>query len=301
MVKIGFKAFGCLTVAVFFTGTAVLMAVTSVVPAPHVRPGIKQIIYPLAVENAKIQFNKTMSNIVRGQPKQSFIFSELEANAIFYQRTSSWKNAPIKEPYLTFYEDFIRIRMDISLKDALGLIVNKYQGFTWQKSLKNMTGAGGDASRVSVTIDVYILWNKGAPELRLKKAYVGVFPIPLRGMINSFLDEGFNNALRRDFKRLAQRGELRVREVKVKDKRIVIEFEALVTKQYEERAQQMEHTKDPDVFHLFERDGRRCRMACSPEDEAALEEYMKSVNSENTLSEKDESNAREILERVKKK
>ena len=160
--------------------------------------------------------------------------------------------------------------MDISLKDALGLIVNKYHGFTWQKSLKNMTGAGGDASRVSVTIDVYILWNKGAPELRLKKAYVGVFPIPLRGMINSFLDDGFNNALRRDFKRLAQRGEMRVRSVDVRDKMIVTEFEALVTKQYIDRVEQMEHAKDPNIFHIFGRDGRRCRLACSPEDEAAL-------------------------------
>ena len=119
-------------------------------------------------------------------------------------------------------------------------------------------------------------------------------------MINSFLDEGFNNALRKDFKKLANRGGLRVRDVKVKDKRIVVEFEALVTSQYEERATQMDAARDPNVFHLFQRDGKRCKLVCSPEDEAALEKFMKKARAEDELTSEDERNARKILEKSRK-
>ena len=301
MVKLAFKAFGCLTILVFFSATAIFMAMISVVEAPHVRPKIKEFVYPLAIENTKVEFQRTMERMQQGHPRQKFFFSELEANALLYQQFGKRENHPVKEPYITFSDDTMRARFDISTKDAWRMFVNKFKGLSWQEAIKDVASEGVNMRRLSFTVDLYVTWDKDHPVLTLKRAYIGRFPVPLGIMINNMLDQSVNNKLKHTFgKALADVG-LVITHIKMQDKYLVCDLETLVTQEYQERVEHYERTGGKATLSaLFKRDPKQCDIACTQEEEAVLNKYIERMAKEDTVTAEDEARAQKMMKDLKK-
>lgn len=297
MVKLSFKLFGCFTVFFFFGIVGFVMAVTALIPAAQVKPEIKESIYPLAVENTKIQFDKVTRALRSGQPKQTYILTELEANALFYDKIEKKENIPIRRSYITFYEDFVRFRFDLSLSESWYMMVNRMKGLPLQDNLKDMSRKSNpDSKNITFTIDTYLMWYEGHPYLQIKKVYIGVLPVPFRGYLNRVLLGSINDWFATKFGNASAKDSLLVRRLKLNDRMLVADLEAPVTKNYVETVERTQaQKKNPALSSMLGMNQRFCRY-CSDADKQEITDYVQSMAKQDKISEEDIQKAQEMIE-----
>lgn len=301
MIKLGFKIFALLTV-IFFVGTAsIYMAVTAIVPAAHVQQRVFDTVYPLAMENSKIKFDSLFKNLSNGTLRQQFVFTELEANAFVYNYLGKRQDYPIKEPYVSFIPDAVRLRFDVAAPDTMKLIANQMNKVPFAQSLKEVSGENNTGRRVSFTIDVGMNWEQDRPVLSVERVYIGVLPLPFKSFFNSFL-VNVNDRLAATFSKTIGKSPLYVREFKVADKQFLCTLESKVDDAFVRRAENDRLQKNnPDIFTAFGRNRNTCRIACTPEEEERLKKLVGALATKNNLSEDDLNAAGKMMSEVEKK
>lgn len=305
MVKLSFKMFGCLTVFLFMGGLGVYLAMNATVPAPRISNQVRTVVYPLAVESAKVKFQKTLQNMSAGYPRQTLVFTELEANA-FLDRTvqgatqDKYKNFPIKNPYIYFFEDTMRVRFDLAMRETFWMFANQFRGMTFENNLKDLSKRESGTSRVSFTIDLQLFWIKDHPQIKVKKAYIGVMPVPFLSLLNGALDP-INNWFATDFGHASKLDNFAVRRMKFVDKEFAVDMETMVTPEYQKGLQrrkisQAMSNKGADPFSNYLGAGGSCSFACSDKEKDDLVRAVEEFNKQNTLEEKQLRKARRIKE-----
>jgi len=298
MVKIGFKIFALCTVFFFFAGAGIFMAMTAVVPSAHVDPQVTMVVYPMALENTKIRFNELIQNIISGVLRQKLVFSELEANAFIYQVAQKYKQFPIKEPYIYFLEDTARLRFDISLEDSWRVMVNDLKGKDVDENLRSVLSSNKPTTRISITIDLQILWKFDHPEISVSRVYVGSLPIPFTGFFNQFFGPA-NKKIADAFARSFTRTQIYIRDVRLENKYLTASIESKATDDFVRRTETMKMKEDnPGMFKFMARGKKSCKIACDDERQKRLQRYMSSLSAKEKLSDEDISEARKVMSEV---
>lgn len=310
MVKLSFKLFGCLTVFLFLSGVGIYLAVNATVPAPRIDQKVIDVVYPLAVESAKAKFQRTVNNVNSGYPRQSLVFGELEANAFLFQAVKKaetggkYRNFPIKNPYIYFYKDAMRVRFDLALREVFWLVANQFRGMKYKDNLMDLDRRESGSSRITITVDFELFWLKDHPEIRVKRMYVGVLPLPFTGFVNQALDP-MNKYFRRDFNKSAKMDKFRVRQMRFEDKEFVADVEAMVTPDYmkdlrqRRLAQEAARRGGVQPFSNYLGPSSKCTFACSEKEQQDLMNAVNEFNKQNTLDEAELRKARRIREQMK--
>ena len=311
MVKLSFKLFGCLTVFLFLGGVGVYMAMNASVPAPQINQKVIDVVYPLAVESAKAKFQRTINNVNAGYPRQALVFSELEANAFLFQAVKKaetggkYKNFPIKNPYIYFFKDSMRVRFDLALREVFWMFANQFRGMQFKDNLMDLDRRESGASRITITADFDLFWLKDHPEIRIRKIYVGVLPLPITRFANRAMNP-MNNWFRTGFNKSANMDKFAVRRMRFEDKEFVAEAEAMVTPDYmkglrERRlAQEAARRGGVQPFSNYLGPSSKCEFACSEQEQEALMRAVDDFNKQNVLDEAELRKARRIREEMKR-
>jgi hypothetical protein len=305
MVKLSFKLFGCLTVLLFMCGLGAYLAINAVVPAPRISNQVRTVVYPLAVESAKVKFQTTLQDMSAGYPRQTLVFTELEANAFLDRAVQGaskdkFKNFPIKNPYIYFYEDTMRVRFDLALNELFFMFANQFRGMTIDNNLKDLSKRESGTSRVSFTIDMQLIWIKDHPQIKVNKAYIGVLPIPFLSVLNSALDP-INKWFAKGFGTSSKLDNFAVRRMKFVDKEFAVDMETMVTPEYQKslrrrKIAQAMSNKGADPFSSYLGTGGSCSFACTDKEREDLVRAVDEFNKQNTLEAKQLHKARRIKE-----
>lgn len=301
MIKLSFKILALLTVLGFFTSTALYMAITAVVPAAKVPEKIRGSVYPLAMENTKIRFTTLFENMQQGVIRQNIVFSELEANAFLYEYVGKKNSSAIKEPYLSFLDDTLRFRFDISLADAWKLITNKLKGMDINDSVKKIATTNDPSTRISFTIDIGVEYTDNHPQFSIRRMYIGALPVPF----TNFLSKAFtvvNQKSEETFAKLLNTGQFYIREFRMQDKLLVCKFESKVTPELVRKANDARLKKEnPGMFTILGRTYDKCRIGCSKEEEDKIKKYFDNIVKKGDLTDKDIETANKTLAEVTRK
>lgn len=301
MIKLSFKILALLTVIGFFSTTALYMAITAVVPSAKVPEKIRGSVYPLAMENTKIRFTTLFENMQQGVIRQNIVFSELEANAFLYEYIGKKSSHAIKEPYISFLDDTLRFRFDVSLADAWKLIFNTLKGMDINNNLKKIAASNKPSTRISFTIDIGVEYKDNHPQFSIRRMYIGALPVPFTNMLSKAFTIT-NQKSEETFAKLLNTGQFYIREFRMQDKIIVCKFESKVTPELVRKANDARLKKEnPGLFIILGRPYDKCKIGCSPEEEEQIKKYFDTIVKKGDLTDKDIETANKTLAGLSRK
>jgi hypothetical protein len=311
MVKIAFKTFGCLTVILFLGGAGALMAMKAVVPAPRISHQVRTVVYPLAVESAKVKFQKTIQSMSAGYPRQTLVFTELEANAFLDRAVNNsrtqkkHKNFPVKNPYIFFLEDAMRVHFDLALLETFWMFSNQFKGMAMNENIEDLARRESGTSRISFTIDFELIWVRDHPQIRVRKAYIGVLPVPLLSLFNHAL-QPMNNWFANDFGKSSKLDNFAVRGMKFADKEFAVDMETMVTEEYQKEMRRRRVAQamsagggKADPFSNYLGGRGPCNFACTDRERENLVRAIEDLNKQNTMNPEDLRKAQRMREEFK--
>ncbi len=275
MIKIGFKAFGCLSVVCFSLMIGIYLAAKTMPPVFSVRREVRDYIYPTAREHLKNKFYYFQDDIRHGKNIRKFDVSELELNAYLYylfnERLTVDGEPFVQNPYLFVSPGRFTFRADIPVENAMALFSNLLDKKTLDENVKTLAKAQHSQFTLALTFVISFYWVKDHPYFYLERVYAGVMPIPVSVFLSDYQDQ-FNKTIWDFYEKNFSFFPAYITKIEVREKIIRFAVEAKVTEVVSMmRMMDKWRETNPDLVSALE--AKNCLYGCTRKEWDALHKF----------------------------